>query len=296
MALSGTFTLDGTATGGAKVSVIDTGSDPSTVVGTTTTASDGTWSVDVSATTTTESILEYEDPDTGEVYRALNKPYVAHELAEPAFWSEALHRYNYDEGSGTTLTDSGSAATLSDATISGGTWTTSQSQYGGASVDYAAADSASAPNQSTMSGYDTGMTALMWVYYQSQPANMSNLIDVDGSWALRAYDTGFRLRLTSGGSGNNFDVYNNVAPSAGDWTRLGIRWSSGNAPELLRNGSVIAHDYTGGTIPSALDSSTSSLRLPSTDDVARYVDGPVMVWNRALTDQEVVDDYNAFVQ
>jgi hypothetical protein len=79
MPVEGQFTIDGTGTGGATVTVIDDGADPPTVIGTATTASDGSWSVDIGSTTTVQCILEYEEGGT--VYRTHSKPYIAAEVA-----------------------------------------------------------------------------------------------------------------------------------------------------------------------------------------------------------------------
>lgn len=300
MTASGTFTLDGTATGGAKVYVIDTETDPSTVVGTTTTAADGTWSVDVNSTTTIEAILEYEDPNTGEVYKVLNKPYVAHESAEPAAWSDALHRYNHNEGSGTTIADTGAAGTLADATISGATWNTTNFQYEGASVSYDGVDdSSTAPNRSTLTGFTTGMSLVTWLY----PNDITTRQDaIDGpGYAIRIESGNWQVFLyhDSDGSYTRYNFSSGPHPTADAWNRIGFRWTSGNHIDLLLNGSVYAGSTAGiggnGAAVNTVLSSTNDLYFSDPSTVYNgLMDGPVMVWDRALTDQEVQDDYNAF--
>lgn len=303
MTVSGTFTLDGTGTGGATVTVIDTDASPSTVVGTATTAADGTWSVDVGTETTLENLLVYED-ESGTVHKVHNKPYVAHTTSEPSFWSDALHRYEFTEGSGTTVADTGSAGTLSDATITGGAWTTNAVHEGQAVSCDGSDDYIRAPNVSTFSGFDTGMTALGWFYHRSgSRAGLMTCYDTTNnnrSWLFETYHANglneYQLLLSDDGSNfYNWRWENFVVTSA--WHRVGLRWTAGNDPELLYDGSVYAPDSTDTTVSSLYQSNAVLDMGRSTYTTGRFHDGihdDAMIWDRALTDTEVQEDYDAY--
>lgn len=300
MTVSGQFTLNGTPTAGAKITIIDTDATPSSVVGTATTDANGDWGVDVGYTTTLHALLEYKDPDTGELHQSHSKPFVHHEstTTEPAFWSEALHRYNHNEGSGTTITDTGAAASLADATITGGVWDSTTFKYEGTSVSYDGVDDSSAvPNRSTLTGFDTGMTIVTWVYPSSTTVRQ-DFIDGPG-YALRI-DTNWQVYLYhADGTFTRYNFTGGPAPIANGWNRIGFRWTSGNHIDLFHNGTIYAGADAGlggaGTPVASVQSSTSSLYFSDPGQVyGGLMDGPVMVWNRALTDQEILDDYNAF--
>lgn len=73
--ISGTVTLnDGTTTSGVIVTIVDTEAD--TIMATTTTASDGTWSYTTGTNTTVHVFFEYEDTSTGTYYTGDSRPYV----------------------------------------------------------------------------------------------------------------------------------------------------------------------------------------------------------------------------
>ena len=303
MTASGQFTIDGTGTGGATVYVIDTDASPSTVVGTTTTNADGTWSVDVGSDTTIESILEYEDPDTGEVYKVLNKPYVTHTSPAPTFFDEALHRYEFAEGSGSTVADTGSAGSLADLELyNGPSWTTDAVHEGWAIALDGTDDYGRAPNRDTMSGFTEGMTFLCWAKLEQVDSRVGiatcyDTTNDERSWYFEQNSLNdIRVYYSANGADfyrdiySTFDLYN-------EWVRLGFRWSSGSNINFLINGTAYAPD-TADTNVSSLYQTSSPLDLGrATHSTDRYLSGQLddtMLWDRALTDSEVQEDYDYY--
>ena len=293
--ISGTATYeDGTALSGATVTAED--QEAGEVVGTTTTNADGTYTITDVPGTTAQVLIEYEE--NGTVYRDYAKPYVTVETVEPTFWSDALHRYNHDEGSGSTLTDTGAAGTLSDGTITGSVWDSSISQYQGASLDHDGTDDyVTATNQDTMDGFTTGMTVVCWLRPRDTSARQS-FATVGSSWIIRVDSGQWHVYIWDDSTGDYTRwAYDTYPPATDTWFRVGFRWSSGNHTELIADGTTYTHDATGGAgvAVDTVATSTSDLEMPGTSNQYNgYMDGPLMIWDYALTDQEVQDDYDAF--
>lgn len=288
-------TLDGTAIEGAQIAVIN--NDTGAVLGETTTDVDGNWAITVSGGQTVHVLAEYDD-GAGNLYQEHSKPFVAVESTEPAFWSNALHRYNHDEGSGSTVTDTGAAGTLSDGTITGSVWDSTVSQYQGVSLSHDGTDDyVTATRQDTMDGFTTGMSAVCWVRPRDVTARQT-LARVHSSWDFRIDSGQWHIYMWDESTGNYTRwVFNSPAPATDTWYRAGFRWTSGAHPVVFVDGATYTHDATGGAgvAVDTVSTSTNNLEMPAdTNYYNGYLDGPLMIWDYALTDQEVQDDYNAF--
>ena len=266
-------------------------------VATTTSNADGTYTLTVAGGGDYHVKCEYEDAD-GQ-YHTYSYPYIYREATEPLAWDDALHRWNHDEGSGTTLTDTGAAGTLADATINGGTWDTSNFQYEGASVDYTIADgdNAIAPNRDTMTGFTEGMTVLTWIYPRDASTRQT-VSRVSSSWIFRIDGGDWDVYLYDADTGDyTHYYYGDTVVDTNTWQRAGFRWTAGEHVEVIDNSTINAHSSMGGqgTAISNVASSTSDMEMPgSSNPIDGLIDGPLMVWDRALSDSEIQDDYDAF--
>lgn len=286
-------TLDGNPVEGALVAVIN--NDTGEVLDWTTTDVDGNWTTTVAGGQTVQARIKYRDAN-GDLYQEYNKPDIVVEATEPTTWAEALHRYNHDEGTGTTLADTG-AATAADATLTGATWDTANFKYGGASVSYDGVDdSAEAPARDTQDGFTSGMTVLSWVYPRDVTARQ-DVATVGSSWIVRIDSGSWHIYVYDGASGSYTRyVLNTPAPTVDTWYRYGFRWTASNHVEILVDGAAYPHDAIGGagTAADTIASTANPLDIASPQLYNGLIDGPLMIWDRALTDAEVQDDYNAF--
>ena len=292
--ISGTVTWDdGTPIQGATV-IARLGSQE---VVTTTSNADGTYTLTVAGGGNYHVKCQFEDAN-GQ-YRTYSYPYIYREATEPLAWNDSLHRWNHDEGTGTTLTDTGAATTLADATITGGSWETVNFQYGGASVDYVLAegDYATAPNRSTMTGFTGGMTFLTWIYPRDATTRQT-VARVSSSWIFRIDGGDWDVYLYDADTGSyTHYYYGNTVVDTNTWQRAGFRWRPGEHVEVIENGTINAHTSTGGqgTAVANMASSASDMEMPGSSlPIDGLIDGPMMIWDRALTDAEVQDDYAAF--
>lgn len=277
MTVSGTFTLDGTGTGGATIYVIDTAADPSTVVGTSTTASDGTWSVNVDSSTTLHVLCEYEDPDTGEQYTTHSKPYVSHDTSEylPA---SAIHQWKFDEGSGTTAADSIGGA---DGTINNATWT--QLSTDKWVLDFNGTDAfVDTPVVPSDTEFGSGGAMELWINWRTSSGRNGT-----GSWGdPRLYIDNYGGSAYSG-YGDNWTNEGSM-PATGEWHQY-ILTHDGTTAELYIDNSL-QHSYT-----SSYSGSHSGFEIGDVEGDSNHVDGLIgtcILYNDYLSDSERQSRYD----
>lgn len=296
--ITGTATLDGAALANAKITAIN--DTQGVVEATTTTAADGTYTLTVTGGDTYHVLFEYDD-GAGTQYQDHSQPFVAVESSAPAFWSESLHRYQFTEGSGTTVADSGSAATLSDLTLNGPSWTTDAIHEGWATSYDGTDDYATASSQSTMSGYTSGMTCLLWAKIENQTGRLGivgvyDSNNADRSWIFEQNSQN-ELRVFYSADGTNYTNSGwSSFSSYGQWIRFAIRWESGQSFAMFMDGTEVSPSWSGSTV-AELYQSSAPLDIARSTLSSAFLAGQVddlHLYDRALTDQEIQDDYNAY--
>ncbi len=196
--------------------------------------------------------------------------------------------YNFNEGSGTLLTDlSGNA---NNGTISGATWTTS-GKYGNA-LSFNGTNALVTVNNAPSLQLTSAMTLEAWVY----PTTVSN------TWRDVIYkgNDNYYLEGTSSNSsrpaagailgGVYGEVYGTAALTANTWAHLAVTYN-GATMQLYVNGvQVASHAQTG-----AIATSTNPLQIGGDSLYGQYFAGridEVRIYNRALSVAEVQSDMN----
>jgi len=160
--------------------------------------------------------------------------------------------YNFDDGSGTMLTNSGTGGSILNGTVSGATWTTSKPGYGGAlsfngSSDYAVvADNAALNFTNTQS-----FTAMAWVYADAtQQAGDWHTVFAKGreSWGGNFWGSYYNT-ITGDATFSSVGGWTTIedAASTGTWYHVAIVQDVANSKEYLYlNGDCkVTYDGTG---------------------------------------------------
>ena len=294
MTASGQFDIDGTGTGGATVYVIDTDASPPTVVGTATTNSDGTWSVDVGLETTIESKLEYQDPDTGEVYQVHNKPYVSH---TPSIFTDATNRWDFtssDAGTTTVVDQNGT----NDLSITGASWISAGYDGHGLSFD-GVDDYANTSAGITSNAEETWAVLARGI----DPSATDGIVAAHGSaWAFGDLNYAFSARsgdISNAGEmqlreyrwADSATEYQSGAATSTDWHLYSVSFDETGTNDLTEfyvDGSLVAS----GSGQAYGGDRTELLYLGSDPDPGQFADVDISFairYNRYLTSSEHAD-------
>ena len=277
--LSGTATKDdGTAIGGAKITAEN--QDTGEVSKTTTTNTDGTYTISGVSPMTAQVLIEYEE--NGTVYRDYANPYVT---VESQFVGDPTSFWGFDEGSGTTLNDSLGSF---DGTINGATWQTGAG-YGDTYLQFDGTDDDVALGSWIHPNTNGAYTQVCWAA-PADPLGPSQTIFGPYSQA----------RLHKSGSGDEIYTRVNQNPTptivptdvitADTWYMLAVtRDASGNITTYRDNVGVVATATEDHTF------SEASIAFGSDAAGSKFYNGAIdytLLYDYELTEQEILDIYN----
>lgn len=192
--ITGTVTLDGTALEGAKITAID--QEVGDVIGTATSAADGSYTIANSRNTTALCLMEYDD-GAGTAYQAHSQPFVTVESALAAPVS-AEYWWPMDEGSGTTIADNVSTA---DGTLTGAGWVTG-TWMGDSAVSFDGVDDYATATVGSQA--HSLLTVACTVEASSWPAELDQILDAEVHPSTGALGRFFR---NNNGSNIQFAVH-----------------------------------------------------------------------------------------
>ena len=199
--------------------------------------------------------------------------------------------YNFDEGSGTTVTDvSGFGNT---GTISGATWT-SQGKFGNAlNFD---GFSLVTVNDSDSLDLTTGMTLEAWLYPKVNPPTWTTVLMKEQPeassliYALFATSP-FNLPLVDVNTASIHELYGPSPVPVNTWTHLAATYDAVTGQSLYVNGVQVANTATTGNMITSI----GPLRIGGNSIFGEYYVGTiddVRVYNRALNQTEIQADMN----
>lgn len=249
--ISGTITLDGSGVGSATVYAINT--DGNTLVGSTTTNADGTYSIDVPSETTIHIAAEYDDGSN--TYNGESQPFIP--SGEPAI----LTVDDFEQYDGTT--------TLSDHYTDTGTWVsvvdeanvTPSAISGSQLLEMTEGWNAiySTEGSGLANYFAKGETLKCYIYSEGSGSSLWNLtFGYDGSSGYKLngqinYTNGDDLELTETGGATTLGSDGGTSGlSDGVWHRVEVTWKStdeivvevyNNSTDNLRR-SITATDST----------------------------------------------------
>jgi len=204
--------------------------------------------------------------------------------------------YGFDEGSGTTVSDS--SGNSNNGTISGASWT-SAGKYGGALSFDGVNDSVAVPDANSLD-LTTAMTLSAWVKMDAVSNRFQALLykernSNDGSYALEADSTvssrpGLNFRTTGWQAARAPDPL-----STNQWAHFAAAWD-GTTTKIYLNGTLVKTQTMTGTVVA----STGLLKIGGTAITGsnQHVDGlidEVRLYNRALSQTEVQTDRDTSV-
>jgi hypothetical protein len=207
--------------------------------------------------------------------------------------------WNFDQGSGTALTDQSSGG--NSGTISGATWT-SGVHGNGLSFD-GVNDYVNLGNSGTLNA-QTEMTISVWVYITAYPANgqYAAIIDRVNSYAIQLFPVNFgnpqSMYLLRFYGGQGFTMY---ASSSGnplalnEWNNIVVTYSDGLATIYVNGSSV-------GSGLATTQSTTTETRIGNQQDAngwgeTNFWNGKIdqlRIYNRVLTSNEITSLYDEF--
>jgi uncharacterized protein YjdB len=197
--------------------------------------------------------------------------------------------YNFNEGSGSTVTDaSGNGNT---GTISGATWTTS-GKFGGA-LSFNGANSWITVNDAASLDLTSGVTIEAWVKLSTATGWQAIVIkERPGglSYALYAANTDHNAPVAALHTSSDVNLYGNSPLAVNTWTHVALTYD-GTMLMLYVNGAQITSQSLSGAMPV----STSPLRIGGDSIWGEYFNGvidEVRVYNRALSAAEIQTDMN----
>lgn len=262
MTVSGTFTIDGTGTGGATVTVIDIDTSPPTVLGTTTTASDGTWSVDPGIDTTVECLLEYDDGS--HQYKVRSKPYISHSAAS----TETIIDDFEDASPLSHYTGGTSPWSVDTATVSNGSQSLS-TDHGGFSNNVITSDGTlDTPSIGDTITWDLWLPSneAVGMHFCVQDSSDSNSYWVDVS----NRDTRIRIGYWSSGNYNRLSMDDGFGPITDEWLTCEIATAQGSGEYTF---DMTLTDSSGNTQSTISTSDTNETYASGAIGWSSYGDG-----------------------
>lgn len=209
-------------------------------------------------------------------------------------------QWNLNEGSGTTTADSSGNNNTGTLTTSS-MWTTSYAQSGGTSVSFVRASSQTINSASSAINTTQSFTLAAWVRLTSTTGT-EGIVGQAGTTATGAF-----IKYNSGGNAWSFDMpQSDVSSPTMDealgatavlntWVHLvGVYNATSDIMRLYVNGSLSASTTHSTTWSATGKIIAGRLHWNNTDQ--NYFDGQIddiRVWNRALSDTDVSDLYNA---
>jgi uncharacterized protein YjdB len=200
--------------------------------------------------------------------------------------------YNFNEGSGTTVTDA--SGTGNTGTISGATWSTS-GRFGGALSFNGSSDWVTVNDSSSLDA-TSGVTVEAWIY-PKKPLGWQSLLMKEGSsnvvyglYANTAENNAAGIATIGGSEVSVNHAVQDVQVQMYRWTHLAITYN-GSVFRLFFNGVEVSSVNRSGS----LNVSAGPLRIGGNAVWGEYFNGmidEVRVYNRALTTAEIQADMN----
>jgi hypothetical protein len=197
--------------------------------------------------------------------------------------------YGFNEGSGTTVTDSSGRG--NNGTISAATWTTAG--HSGNALSFNGTNSWVTVNDAASLDLTTGMTVEAWVKLTTVSGWRAVIIkETTGGLAYGLY-ANTNLNRPAGVIHTSTDVnlYGTAALVANTWAHLATTYDGANL-RLYVNGVQVASQAFTGSMPI----SASPLRIGGDSVWGEFLSGvidDVRVYNRALAGAEIQADMNA---
>lgn len=242
MTLSGTFTLNGSGTGGARVIALDTSTSPPTAIGATTTNADGSWSISPGIDTTVECLLQYDD-GSGNQYKARSKPYISHSSVTETIIDD-FERSNPEalySGGGSNWSGSTSQSTSGSQSLY-----TTVGDFGSALTSDG---SLNTPSIGDTISWDLwmGSEGAGGMHFFVQDTSESNSYWVD----LSNRDNRIRIGYWSGGSYTRLAVDSSFGPVSSEWMTCEVVTAQGSGEHTLD----LTVTDSSGTVQSTLSAS-----------------------------------------
>jgi hypothetical protein len=202
-----------------------------------------------------------------------------------------IAEYAFNEGSGTTVSDSSGNAGA--GTIQGATWTP-QGKYGSA-LSFNGTSNWVTVNDSNAMDLTGEMTLEAWVYPTVLPSDWRTVIhkEADRYYLMAGSNSGTPAAGGTFATGNA-KVYAPSALAVNTWTHLAVTYDS-TWVRLYINGIEVASQPQ----TALLTTSTGPLRMGGTQAYGEYFQGridEVRIYNRALIQAEIQTDMNTPVQ
>ena len=197
--------------------------------------------------------------------------------------------YGFNEGSGTTVTDSSGRG--NNGTISAATWTTAG--HSGNALSFNGTNSWVTVNDAASLDLTNGMTVEAWVKLTTVSNWRAVIIkETTGGLAYGLYaNTNLNRPDAVIHTSTDVNLYGTAALAANTWTHLAATYDGANL-RLYVNGAQVASQAFTGNMPN----STSPLRIGGDSVWGEFLNGvidDVRVYNRALSVTEIQTDMNA---
>src|SRR5215831_4671730 len=199
--------------------------------------------------------------------------------------------YNFDEGTGTTVTDA--SGNGNNGTISGATWTT-QGQFGSA-LNFSPPSWVTV-DDSTSLDLTSGMTLEAWIYPAATPSTWTTVIFKEypavNNQVYGLYGgSPSTLPLIDVYTDTIHELYGPTPLPINSWTFLAATYDAADGQSLFVNGTQVAHVAGSGNMAT----STGALRIGGNSLFGEYFTGVIdniRIYDRALTQAEILVDMN----
>ena len=212
-----------------------------------------------------------------------------HPIGGSPVGSKLLH-WKFDEGAGPTAYDSGPQS--KNGTISGASWTNEGRYNKGLNFDNGVAASTVYYDDTTNSIFDltNDFSFGAWVYRSGNPTAQARIISKGDIYLLFTTTNNYPTCYMSGLSPNSLTA--TTALPANAWTYVMCTYKDG-VRKLYINGKLNAQDTTTGSNPTSnIDFTVGNYDIPGDNYRFRGRIDEVKLYNAALSDSEVLIDYN----
>jgi hypothetical protein len=207
----------------------------------------------------------------------------------PPISPDLVAAYNFDENSGSTLTDL--TENNHDGTIQGATWST-EGKYDN-TLDFDGTDDSVDIGNWSVGGNALTISAWVnadsWNSYERILSKAEGAADQDHTWMISNNNGNLRFRLKTDGTTDTLIATGTTLPT-NEWVHIAAVYD-GSTMKLYQNGTEVGSMTKTGT----LDQNTQPITIGMNPDGtgSNYFDGTIddlRIYNTALTQQEIQDD------